>query len=389
MSDKTLVDLNGSSNEVPKPTPPVSPTPPVDALKKSVEKIKKPTANLTKKDKALMGVAGVSAVGTGVVGYAFYGIDGKGNPLPVVQPELVKQNATLAASTNDNMGFKQAFDSARAEVGPGSYFEWRGQVYNTYTEAEWTQMTPEQQEQYVSSLGDAAGSSDGPIYHEPVISAKEPVVPVEAQVIDGPSTPVRPAYNPSDAASGTLPDSLNALEVKDARVVDISQDGVVDGIVLNMDDDAAVEGVIYDYNNDQVFDAVFIDTNDDNALDMGSQIKPNGEFGPWIALDTPIPMPDIEQFSSGGNNLGTQPSTPGFVPEERDIKPDDVSPKPQLTKQPTEYTQSGSDAHRLRDSIVDSPTPVEEDMYYDNYEPPVDDLQNDSIDSTYEDTSWG
>ncbi|MEZ4905173.1 MAG: hypothetical protein R2822_27205 [Spirosomataceae bacterium] len=44
--------------------------------------------------------------------------------------------------------FKEAFDAARAQVGPGGIFEWRGQWYNTYTAEEWTGMAPAGKEDY-------------------------------------------------------------------------------------------------------------------------------------------------------------------------------------------------------------------------------------------------
>lgn len=38
---------------------------------------------------------------------------------------------------NDDMSFGEAFAAARAELGPGEVFQWRGNMYNTYTAEEW------------------------------------------------------------------------------------------------------------------------------------------------------------------------------------------------------------------------------------------------------------
>ena len=38
---------------------------------------------------------------------------------------------------NDDMSFGEAFAAARAELGPGEVFQWRGNLYNTYTAEEW------------------------------------------------------------------------------------------------------------------------------------------------------------------------------------------------------------------------------------------------------------
>ena len=49
----------------------------------------------------------------------------------------------VADSVNDSMSFSEAFSAARAEVGPGGVFEWRGNVYNTYYADEWNNMSEE------------------------------------------------------------------------------------------------------------------------------------------------------------------------------------------------------------------------------------------------------
>ena len=35
--------------------------------------------------------------------------------------------------SNGSLSFRQAFDAARAELGPGGVFRWHGNIYNTYT----------------------------------------------------------------------------------------------------------------------------------------------------------------------------------------------------------------------------------------------------------------
>ena len=45
------------------------------------------------------------------------------------------------AQVDDNVSFATAFADARAQVGPGGAFEWRGHVYNTFYEEEWNSMS--------------------------------------------------------------------------------------------------------------------------------------------------------------------------------------------------------------------------------------------------------
>ena len=45
------------------------------------------------------------------------------------------------AEVSQDLTFGQAFDAARAEVGAGGVFLWHGNIYNTYTAAEWNSMS--------------------------------------------------------------------------------------------------------------------------------------------------------------------------------------------------------------------------------------------------------
>ena len=78
-------------------------------------------------------------------------------PPPVVVPPTLVSNESQStdmsilevAEVKQEVSFKEAFDAARAQVGPGGIFEWRGQWYNTYTAEEWQGMTPSVKEDYV------------------------------------------------------------------------------------------------------------------------------------------------------------------------------------------------------------------------------------------------
>ena len=44
-------------------------------------------------------------------------------------------------TSDGSLSFRQAFDAARAELGPGGVFRWHGNIYNTYTADEWNAMS--------------------------------------------------------------------------------------------------------------------------------------------------------------------------------------------------------------------------------------------------------
>lgn len=53
----------------------------------------------------------------------------------------VPENSPLKTTViNDSMSFGEAFDTARAQLGPGAVFTWHGHIFNTYTKAEWDAM---------------------------------------------------------------------------------------------------------------------------------------------------------------------------------------------------------------------------------------------------------
>lgn len=64
------------------------------------------------------------------------------------QPAWADDEVSVATSVNDDMSFSEAFAAARAEVGSGGAFEWRGGVYGTYTADEWNNMSAEERAEY-------------------------------------------------------------------------------------------------------------------------------------------------------------------------------------------------------------------------------------------------
>ena len=48
-----------------------------------------------------------------------------------VEPIVIYTEAPFAGGISDDMSFNEAFATARAEVGAGGIFEWKGNSYNT------------------------------------------------------------------------------------------------------------------------------------------------------------------------------------------------------------------------------------------------------------------
>lgn len=63
-------------------------------------------------------------------------------------------NPQFASGDFDNMSFGNAFEAARAKTGPGGVFSWHGQLFNTYTGAEWGALSEQQKADFVEHTSD-------------------------------------------------------------------------------------------------------------------------------------------------------------------------------------------------------------------------------------------
>lgn len=61
--------------------------------------------------------------------------------MPVVKSS---EKPLMDASVGGSQSFREAFQAARAELGPGGVFRWHGNIYNTYTVEEWNAMSTEE-----------------------------------------------------------------------------------------------------------------------------------------------------------------------------------------------------------------------------------------------------
>lgn len=63
-------------------------------------------------------------------------------------------------TVDDSMSFKDAFDMARNELGPGGLFHWRGNIFNTYTSDEWNAMSDENKEEFAQEVNPEVSPED-------------------------------------------------------------------------------------------------------------------------------------------------------------------------------------------------------------------------------------
>ena len=61
-------------------------------------------------------------------------------------------NGLKVAEVDESLSFGEAFEAARAEVGPGGVFHWHGGIYNTYTADEWNSMSDGQKYEFAQQV---------------------------------------------------------------------------------------------------------------------------------------------------------------------------------------------------------------------------------------------
>lgn len=190
------------------------------------------------------------------------GHDGTESP---ENPVWVDDQIPVATTVTDEMSFADAFETARTEVGAGGVFEWRGNIYNTYTADEWNAMSDEERAEFGSHF-DWPETPAATVVEEPVVvqtgshTAQGSVVPtqgddIEVVSVDHPT--VTPANNQMD--NGDLAE--DEPEVQVLGVVQDESGAYVGGMVVD-----GQEALLVDVDGDMTFDAMAVDVNGDGQI---------------------------------------------------------------------------------------------------------------------------
>ena len=277
---------------------------------------KRPTANgqqETKKEGSawkqvtLGGVSGI-LMGAGLL-YAGQTFAASKEEVPEQKPEDVAapepgetshtlENGLKVAAVNDDMSFGEAFEAARAEVGPGGVFHWHGGIYNTYSADEWNNMSVEQKHDFVQQV-------------QPEIRPDELSTPTDANpqvvvvhhVYEHHEAPATPEVH--EAAATTTSDDVQVVNQQTAQ--NFEQDGDVHIVGYANVDGHLMVG--YDTDNDGQADVAIIDV-DDNGRPSGPDVVTDGEHA--ITLEELSQEPDPNQLASM-ENPDVAPDMPDYM----------------------------------------------------------------------------
>lgn len=183
-------------------------------------------------------------------------------------------------ASGDDLSFREAFNAARAELGPGGVFSWHGNLYNTYTADEWSAMSKEDQDSFAEQVSpevspkdiDTSEFADAEMVEEYATdnadvtvatnNAREPETAEQAQDIEDDDVRV------VGFGEVTLDNGQNVtvqeLDVNGQRVavIDVDQDGDADLVMSDINHNQQMdEGEVIDLHTGESISF----TNDDSA----------------------------------------------------------------------------------------------------------------------------
>jgi hypothetical protein len=192
------------------------------------------------------------------------------------------EDGLKVAATHEELSFGDAFEVARAEVGPGGVFYWHGGIYNTYTAAEWNGMTPEQKQEFAQQV-------------QPEIDAHHVSTPTDAHP--------EVASQPTGAEDVQVVDHPEDTSTSDADVHIVGR-GEIDGheaVALDVDNDGDADVAIIDINDNEMVD------NDDVVMDTHGNVARVGDLtndtdpNQMTAMENPDVAPDMPDYMNDAN----------------------------------------------------------------------------------------
>ena len=185
-------------------------------------------------------------------------------------------NGLKEMTADDSWSFKEAFDTAREQLGAGGVFHWRGNIFNTYTADEWNAMSAEEKDEFAQEVNPEVSPDeiDTDLMAESEVSDVEEVVEDEdlaeevTVVTDGTN-----ADNDLAMASVAEVQDKNQDETgdDDVRVIGYGDIDLANGRAVTVEE-LEINGqrvAVIDVDQDGVGDIAMSDLNHNNKADDG------------------------------------------------------------------------------------------------------------------------
>jgi len=211
------------------------------------------------------------------------------------------------ASVDESLSFAHAFESARAQVGPGGVFTWHGHIYNTYTVEEWGAMSSDDKQLFASQVKPEVSAAD--VDTKQVAESSHKEVPAQAvatvrdddvQIAESQEHDVEIGKRGDSQVFATTWNDI-AQEENDVRVVGFKEVEIGHGRSIAMQE-LDVNGqrvAIIDVDKDGDPDLAMTDLNHNEQMDEGEVIDLHtGEAISFANDEAPAESIDIDTFNA-------------------------------------------------------------------------------------------
>lgn len=212
------------------------------------------------------------------------------------------EDGLKVATVDDSMSFREAFESARAQVGAGGVFTWHGNIFNTYTADEWKAMSNDDKRLFAEQVKPqipAAEVDTKQLAENAPAQAPEADDDVQVAADQSHDTDVRSGY---EANLQTTTWNELAQEDNDVRVVGFKDIEIGNGRSITMQE-VDINGqrvAVIDVDKDGDPDFAMTDLNHNNQMDEGEVIDLH--TGEAVAFTNDEPAvdntPDFDTFTT-------------------------------------------------------------------------------------------
>ena len=200
------------------------------------------------------------------------------------------------ATVDDSMSFKEAFETARAQVGGGGVFTWHGKIFNTYTAEEWKAMSNDDKQLFAEQVKPQVPASEVDTKQVAELTTDDDVQVVSHQDHDMETT-----TKPEDVQLHTTTWNELAQEENDVRVVGFKDIEIGNGRSAAMQE-LDINGqrvAVIDVDKDGDPDLAMTDLNHDNQIEEGEVIDLHTGEAISFANDDPSveSTPELDTFT--------------------------------------------------------------------------------------------
>lgn len=239
------------------------------------------------------------------------------------QPEDVK-----VAKVSDDQSFTDAFNSARAEVGPGGVFRWHGGLYSTYKEDEWNALSDEDKAEFTQAVRPevradeivAERMSDDAVHTHSTAHDMHNAASDDVQIVTPNSSNDGSAVNIADQQTDDPNDGdvyvvgqgyveghqavaldLTGNGEADVAVIDVNDNNQLDDpdVIVDTDGNYATIGDLYQGQDVQTVDDSYAYTSD--SVDTDPNTDPNFQ---QASYDNPDLSPDMPDYMNDADVSG-------------------------------------------------------------------------------------